>query len=219
MKQVTEEQLRDWRITQGKKLNEIADILGCSIRNVYSLLQKYHIGQTPRIKIGDEFGFLTVINACSGKDKHGHTTCECVCERCGRKIELVGYSLWQNKNMSRSCGCEHPFINKHTWRRICRNKMYDSNSDITIDTVGDIFTGKCAISGMDIHLGTGQQQLVTATLDKIHHSLHWTINNVQWIHINIKDMMSHCELHDQDFIEVCCAVALKQRGVAPCQRN
>ena len=201
----TKEELHDLRIQQGKKLREIADTLGCSQSYVCILLKRYQIKKEQRVRVNERFGRLKVLATNTGKDKHSHAQCECLCD-CGTTIVALHNSLLSGN--TRSCGCirpnqspEHAFIPKFVWKSIRQGAQTRNLSfEITIEEIGKIFTGACALSGEDIWFGEDHPD-TTASLDRIDSSQGYVIDNVQWLHKNVNTMK--WDLTTERLLELC----------------
>lgn len=76
--------------------------------------------------------------------------------------------------------------------------------DIDAEYLCSIFTGKCALSGLDIHIGKHSRNN-TASLDRIDSSQGYVRGNVQWLHKDINWMKN--TLTEERFVDLCKQVA------------
>jgi hypothetical protein len=81
---------------------------------------------------------------------------------------------------------------------------------ITIQQAWEVFLqqdGKCALTGLVIHMPKTNKAKRTASLDRIDSTKGYTSGNIQWLHKDINIMKN---VHSQDyFIQLCKAVANK----------
>jgi hypothetical protein len=90
--------------------------------------------------------------------------------------------------------------------------------ELTSDQLWELFEkqkGKCALSGVDLHMSTEinkQHNLdrthMTASLDRIDNAKGYTIENVQWIHKTVNLMRRQYSV--DDYVEWCRRVAYYQ---------
>lgn len=170
---------------------------------------------------GNKYNEWTVISFNSAnRSGHYYWNCECSCG----KRDSVNYShLVYGK--SKSCGCKKPTLNrKVNWTgcecgRISGNmidqikrsangskgkrKPIDYNLDP--EYLCGLFTGKCALTKVDIHFSDKSKRSTTASLDRIDSRFGYIKGNVQWVHKDINKMKNS---FDQGyFIYLCKLVA------------
>ena len=161
---------------------------------------------------GQKFGRLTVVKFYS-MDKTKRSLWECLCS-CGRTKICRRSSLVCGNNISCGCANREPSIegelvgNMPQWyysRMKYRAKKKKIEFNITMSYLNSIYTGKCALSGLDLVLSKtkyiNKETITTASIDRIDSSKGYIEGNVQWIHKDINSMKMNI---DQDkFIEYC----------------
>lgn len=75
-----------------------------------------------KIKIGEKYNFLTVIEKTNKRTKNGSIIFKCLCD-CGKYIDVVSSNLLNNH--TKSCGCYHDLISKE--RMLKNSKKYLQN--------------------------------------------------------------------------------------------
>jgi len=175
---------------------------------------------------GKRFGKLKVIKI---QKKHNNAIFwECECD-CGNKTNVVTYSL--TKEMTKSCGClkniygenhilwkGYKKISGHFFSGIksgAKSRNIDFN--ITIEDAWKQFlkqNEKCALSGLEISFGKSyrksiDEDLITASLDRIDNTKGYEVGNIQWAHKHINIMKRD---HPQEyFLNICEAISNFQR--------
>jgi dCMP deaminase len=143
---------------------------------------------------GSKFGKLLVTKQISG-NKHGEFIWKCKCQ-CGKIIALKQQQL--SKGFAKSCECDknsyrYKEIKTFHWKSILSNAaIHHLSVELTPKDAYKIFIAqnrKCVLSGLEIRLAETRQQhkdgMTTASLDRINTSLHYTINNIQWVHKSV----------------------------------
>lgn len=133
--------------------------------------------------LGKKFGFWTVTDVSSKRDKNGSLRWICTCD-CG-KVKDVSSALLKN-GQSTSCGCSRlrsicpKGHSIEEWGRdakgMCRacikNRNFVRNYGITLDEYISIWTyqgGKCAICGDDVSLALGRPGINTGCRAELDH--------------------------------------------------
>jgi hypothetical protein len=93
------------------------------------------------------------------------------------------------------------------FKTMATNRKIEWN--ITIIDMFANFNGKCALTGWDISLKYGTR---TASLDRIDNTKGYLPNNIQWVHSMVN--MSKNKYDNAKFIEMCCAIAEKNKCVS-----
>lgn len=86
------------------------------------------------------------------------------------------------------------------FKRGAKNRGLDFN--LTEDDMFSNFTGKCALSGVDLDIGYNGN----ASLDRIDSKLGYVKENVQWVDAKVN--LAKRNMSDKEFIEMCKNVAL-----------
>lgn len=88
--------------------------------------------------------------------------------------------------------------------------------EITIEDAWQLFlkqNKKCALTGLDIKLSTGNlDKETTASLDRIDSTKGYTLENIQWVHTDINKMKM--EFPQKYFIEMCKLVSSRNTGLS-----
>ena len=164
---------------------------------------------------GQIFGRLKVKEWQSGsRQEKGGWICQC---ECGNTTIVPSNSLTDGR--TRSCGCiprEQNWqgvgkISGNYWSRLKKNAEKRGISfDIKIEDAWELFLnqeGRCAVSGRELHLerqylcprkDTPRQ---TASLDRINSDGGYSLNNVQWVHIQV-NLAKH-KLTTEEFLQLC----------------
>jgi len=162
------------------------------------------------------FGELYVLKRY-GTSSRGRITWLCECS-CGTKDYVVpGYCL--SRGSQTHCGCKRQLgknsssfkgygdIHKTYWTRIHHGAIIRNlNFDISIEDMWSLFqkqNGKCALSGVDITLGSPNKQ--TASIDRIDSNTGYCIDNVQWVHKKLN--ICKQSVPNDEFINWCKLIA------------
>lgn len=177
--------------------------------------------KVPRIRPGDRFGKWTIIR----KAENRQHLCRC---KCGAVRRVYTDHLTRGRSLS--CGCGRPSGDDHYkyagygeitgnfWNNIKRGasrkkgRSYAVAFEITIEYAWKLFLRqkrRCALSGLPLTM-TNQEELRTASLDRIDSKLGYLVGNVQWVHKDVNRMKN--TFSQQRFIEVCRAVAGRHPG-------
>lgn len=164
----------------------------CSKRN----RRKYRIGET--------FDQLTIVKRVRAGSRV-KVLCRCSCG--GEK--LIRPSLLST-NQRNHCGClpashwqGYEDLSKTYYMQVTRNaRKRGFEFDLTMECLFELFReqdGKCAISGVEITLGSRTTQ--TASLDRIDSTKNYDIDNVQWTHKTVNRMKM--DTPQEEFLEWC----------------
>lgn len=150
----------------------------------------------------------------AGIHKSGQRMWKCQCS-CGKISYVCGYNLKSGK--STKCGKCNQFgeITGNYWS--CLQKCARSRNlelSITIEEANDLFVKqnrKCAITGVDIYFAKNSKtkNKGNASLDRIHSSKGYAIDNVQWVHKIINVMKWSME--NNEFYTICKLVYEKNK--------
>jgi hypothetical protein len=162
------------------------------------------------INIGDKYGKLTIVDFYTTKIKSGRSKIIAICKcECGGNHELSFQSL--KYDCGESCpNCRRsprnikkrirPTSIKRYYKNMISNcKRRNRNLNVTIEDIQKQLEKqnfKCALSGLDISIEDS-----TASLDRIDNSKDYTIDNIQWLHVNVNYMK--VDLPQNVFIEFC----------------
>lgn len=170
--------------------------------------------------LGKTFGRLKCLKE-SGKDNHGHITWLCKCD-CGNEVVKAGTHLKNGYVVS--CGCYKSDTIKKIRRKGTKNisgsyfssirsNARHKNREFSLDinylqNLLEQQNFQCAISGLNLIMEldnsfdiTKKQGINTASLDRIDSSKGYTVNNVQWVHVDVNRMKSN--FSEDRFIEIC----------------
>ncbi len=162
--------------------------------------------------INGKYGKLTIISRI--ENRPGVWLCKC---DCGNLKEYTGSVLRSNK--ARSCGCNamkgwnnsswtgYKDISGRYWENIKRSALKRKFSfEIGITEMWELYekqNKKCAISGIDINFCRTKDRKwkQSASIDRIDSTKGYTINNVQWVHIDVNLMKM--QLSTNELIWLC----------------
>lgn len=202
---------------QTMSIRDIASRLGRSEGVIKSYASSKSINKV-KVKIGDTFGKLKVINREIETHKTRGIIWICECE-CGNKSTCTTNTL--TSGHSTSCGCGRieaissnvGFISGTWYGAIKKNaKVRNIEFLVSQEYLNNLLIRqehKCALSGLPIEIkfGRGNKE-TTASLDRIDNSKPYTEENVQFVHKHINYMKW---THDQDyFLALCRIVTIKQ---------
>lgn len=175
--------------------------------------------QKPKVKVGDRFGKLEVLEHYVKKKgrTHSQTYCKVRCD-CGTVKEVSAGAM--RHRGTRSCGClnkvrgpknrywqGHGNISQSFWHRIeAHAKRRKIPFDITIEEAWDVYRkqqGRCALTNEVIGFEGSIRSFIekTASLDRIDSTKGYTRSNIQWTHKKI-NMMKHT-MSIPEFYEWC----------------
>lgn len=121
------------------------------------------------------------------------------------------------KKLCKKCSNRNPESNAHKgyYKNVLRKSFvhkYKTNAElrgipwnVSFDYLADLLIEqdfKCALTGWDIH---AMEINSPASLDRIDSTLGYIEGNLQWVYSKVNMMKQHYS--QQDFIDVCCAVA------------
>lgn len=186
--------------------------------------------------IGKQFGNLTVREYIGEKDvaskrvnglriRYIHTYL-CSCSSCGGTVEAARQSLAAGHYTS--CGCaKYSHGNKSRgWKGVgsmgkriwTTTRLSAKRRSIPFSLhMADMWSlyvkqdGKCALSGFPLSLGNVDGK-ITASIDRINNSEGYTIENIQWVHVDINAMK--LDKSDAVFIAMCAEVCHKHALIA-----
>jgi hypothetical protein len=157
------------------------------------------MSKTIELNIDKVFGGLKLLKRSERKEKRIFAECECI--HCGG---ITHVELWNLIGEHyKSCGClKHAFNTKsprwkgfgeisqtHFNRIKLGAKKRNLNFDLNIEDIWNLFlkqNRKCAISGLDIRFPNSRiDYKSTASLDRINPKKSYTIDNVQWLHVDV----------------------------------
>lgn len=161
--------------------------------------------------VGTRIGsrIITAVDA-SGAEKSWRALVRC---DCGGIYELGLYGLLRNQsNSCRRCSKPKTGALCHYLRKIgdsAKNRGLKIDEDsINEEYLLSIFSGKCALSGVEISLGSpGHIGYLTrtASLDRKDSSKGYTKGNVQWVHKSVNFMKR--DMDQPLFIDFCAKIA------------
>lgn len=161
--------------------------------------------------IGRKFGMLTVI---SHKSRTEGYNCKC---DCGNETVARAYRL--KRGLHNSCGCvhfrheeNHPnykgigTLSKTHWYYIkYAAKRRNKEFNVSMKDAWELYlkqNKKCVYTNLPIEFGSIYRNIkTTASLDRIDSSKGYTLDNVQWVHVDINFMKFN--LDNKRFIELC----------------
>ena len=121
-----------------------------------------------------------------------------LCKKCSNSIPDNNSHKGYYKDVLRK-SFAHKYKNSAKLRNIDWNVSFEYLADLLIEQ-----DFKCALTGWDIH---AMDTNSPASLDRIDSSLGYIEGNLQWVTSKVNMMKQHYS--QQDFIDVCCAVANK----------
>ena len=180
---------------------------------------------------GKQFSSLTVI--CKAENnRQGNICWLCRCE-CGVEKVISGNHLARKIYPVKSCGCQARKIGSRNslWKgcgEISGNWWYNHilrernpkkrakiPVDITVEYAWELFlkqNRKCALSGLELQIGTAKSTTCTASIDRIDSGLGYVKENIQWVHKHINFMK---RTYSQEyFIQMCKLVSVNCAGGA-----
>jgi hypothetical protein len=202
---------------QAMSIRDIANKLGRSEGVIKVYTSSKGIKKQCKVKIGDIFGKLRVIENI-GNSSNGGIKWKCICE-CGNESECETYTL--SSGHSSSCGCGRidaissnvGFISG-TWFGSIKKNAKARNLDflVTQEYLNSLLikqNHKCAISGLPIEIKIGRANLeTTASLDRIDNTKPYTEDNVQFLHKHVNYMKW---THSQDYFLDICRIIIKNQ--------
>jgi hypothetical protein len=123
-----------------------------------------------------------------------------LCKKCSNKDPENNAHMGYYKNVLRKS-----FAHKYKSNALLRGIIWD----VSFEYLADLLIEqdfKCALTGWDIH---GMEVNSPASLDRIDSSLGYIEGNLQWVTIKVNMMKQ--KYTQQDFIDVCIAVADKTK--------
>lgn len=139
--------------------------------------------------IGKRFGYLTIIERLTIKDKgkSGYVFWKCLCD-CGNEKIARLQSLKRGETIS--CGCRgRSFYNDISGNFLCSlrssAKRRGLELNLTPEFMWELFLKQnktCAISGLPLIMDRKNPSKNTASLDRKDSTKGYVTNNVQWVH-------------------------------------
>jgi hypothetical protein len=196
---------------------------GCIKYHELKPLNEYH-----GYKNGDKINRLTIIddpirkkvrnglNKKTGKSKLNHVIhLKCKCD-CGNIIERKGLDII--KGLIKSCGCTNlgqrkigsmpRFFYRYLLVQAKQRNIYFNISFEDLSELFDKQNGKCNLSDVPIKFSSNSKENSgNASLDRINSDKPYTIDNVQWVHVNVN--YAKLSMSNDDFILMCKQVANK----------
>lgn len=220
-------------LDEKKSLREIAKFFGVSRDTITINLEKSGVqmrsGGRQRIPIkeGDVYGNLTVLRAVIAKSKHPKYILKCICgaetQRSASSLMQGGYKgCWDCRNIyiSQKKWTGFGEISGDFWDKVKRSaKCRNFEFNLTIEFCWNLFlrqNRKCALSGVDLIFTRRKEYRghITASLDRINSSLHYTEDNVQWVHKTLNNLKM--DLSEEEFFNWCNLISNFQRKKHAC---
>lgn len=184
----------------------------------------------PKLKPGEKYGKLQVVERVFPNHKEVHSRWRCRCE-CGTEIVILASALRRKWYPIGSCGCArithgpkspnwggHGEISGDFWHNIRRGaegrkkgggqkQTYRGGVpfEITIEQAWTLFEAqdrRCALTGIPLVMYPKRER--TASLDRIDSKVGYTLDNVQWIHKDVNIMKNR--FPENRFLAVCVLV-------------
>lgn len=223
---MTRDELFELYINKQMTLAEIAAATGLSHSQMKYLSKKYELPtrasnrRRKQINVGEEYGYLTVIES-DGRTDNSVPLYKCQC-RCGTVCHKTASDLTTPRSKNKMCwDCRNKFISAIKWKGygdisgdfwssiVNGAAARDIPFEITIDQAWDIFqkqNKKCSLTGDDLFfVRDGRKDRGNASLDRIDSSKGYTVDNVQWVHKNVN--ISKNDMPLSVFIEMCVKIA------------
>lgn len=224
-------ELYELYVTQELTMQEIAKLKDLSIHQLKYLCKKHSIPtRTGGRKfneaiVGNRYGKLTVIGRSENNEKAHY---DCLCD-CGNKTERTFTELTRKNTQKMCMECRnkyisdlkwkgHHLISGNKWDKIKRSAVARNlEFSVTIEQSWELYESqgrKCALTDIPIYFETEdgiEDELGTASLDRIDSSLGYFIGNLQWVHKEVNYIKM--DLTQERFIELCMKVADKFRSV------
>lgn len=175
---------------------------------------------------GRRFGKIQVLNFESFGNMGHSARWRCLCD-CGTNFVVSAQSLLHIGTTSCGClvtrrGANHPKwkgcgdISSSQWSHTKRAaEVRDIAFNITIEEAWGLYLkqdGKCALTGVPIHLRRHRMESPTASLDRIDSQKAYQLDNVQWLHKRVN--LVKRDLPQLDFIALCHSVAAHNHNLA-----
>lgn len=165
--------------------------------------------------IGQQYRDWTVISDEIFKRTTNRATYWKVRCKCGSEEIRDAAHLINNRTSScKSCAAlKLPFEQSYLRKVVDRANKSGFESNLTIEYLMSIFTGKCALSGVDIQFGKHWKLKLsdqTASLDRIDNTKGYIIGNVQWVHKQVNFMKG--TMKQDEFIEFCKLIGSSKCG-------
>jgi hypothetical protein len=175
-----------------------------------------------RLKAGEKYNRLEVVEDCDTNTKHRKVLFRC---DCGKEKSIDLYHV--TKGNIKSCGCYcSEAVSKRRWTghgeisgsylNAIKKGAEKRGIPFTADneTLWKLFQSqeyKCKLSGLPIALGRGTRTVQTASLDRIDSKLGYVEGNLQWLHEDV-NMMKNA-LDQNRFLELCQAISRRNDGL------
>lgn len=156
--------------------------------------------------IGSTYKDWTVISEQIFKKETNRSTYWKVRCKCGFEDIRDASHLVQGKTSScKSCAAlKLPFEQSYLRKVKERANINGFEFNLDLEYLMSIFTGKCALSGVDIQFGKHWKLKLsdqTASLDRIDNTKGYIIGNVQWVHKQVNFMKG--TMKQEEFINFC----------------
>lgn len=167
---------------------------------------------------GQRFGRLFVTSEYGFTGLHRHWICKC---DCGKTAVALATNL--KRGNTKSCGClavdegwtqpgsksahwkGYGEISGHYWGALKASaKSRDIPFDLTIEDAWQKFLAQnrlCALTGTELFFGQKFADQQTASLDRTDSSKGYTLDNVQWVQVDV-NMMKR-DMSVERFVELC----------------
>lgn len=197
----TKELLEEEAYVNKLRSEEIAEKYNYRVEQVRIKLKEYNIkcrrlppaNADEKNLVNKKFNKLSVISKAYVDKRDCSTYFNCKCD-CGKDCIKKGSDV--KSGHTKSCGnCpKTDIIPQFIFGKISNNasqrKIHFNITKSDIEQLWINQNGKCALSGVDIHISQKIKELhtlTTASLDRIDNNIGYELNNIQWVHkwINI----------------------------------
>lgn len=222
-------ELYELYVKQELTMQEIAKTKNLSIHQLKYLCKKYSIPTRSGGRkfnesiVGNRYGKLIVIGRSENSEKAHY---DCLCD-CGNRTERTFTELTRKNSQKMCMKCRneyigilkwkgHHLISGNKWDKIKRSATARNlDFSVTIEQAWELYESqsrKCALTDIPIYFETEEgieDELGTASLDRIDSNLGYFIGNLQWVHKDVNCIKM--DLTQERFIELCMKVAEKFR--------
>lgn len=148
------------------------------------------------LEIGTKFNSWTVLENIYNTGKYGMVKVQCDCG----EIKIHNKHAIKNGIIKKCKTCSLPEeglsrrkgigeMSGYYWTCVNNNAQARNLSfNITKEYAYSLFTGKCALSGLDISLDNYTKNSGTASLDRIDNTIGYEVGNIQWVHKDVNNM-------------------------------
>jgi hypothetical protein len=160
-------------------------------------------------------GDIVCYKSPSGKTYHTKWLCQCSCKSEPKMVDKLQLFKGATKGCYECTGKRHSGGKNQNWKGYGfipsslvthikhgakSRKIKYSLSNKYLNELWVKSKGKCALSGIDIHMPK------TASLDRIDSSKGYIQGNVQWVHKNVNIMKR--DIPQKEFIKICKAISV-----------